>query len=94
MTQACVWPGCVKPSIMLRSLLLAFSKQMLREGNEMIKRTLIAIALVALLATSAQAALEEYHHGYDPGTGDWDGKSGAVKVDGKEIGRASCRERV
>jgi len=51
----------------------------------MIKRTLIAIALVALLATTAQAALEEYHHGYDPSDGSWDGKSGAVKVDGTDI---------
>ena len=50
----------------------------------MIKRTLIAIALVALLATTAQAALEEYHHGYDPSDGSWDGKSGAVKVDGTD----------
>jgi len=42
----------------------------------MIKRTLIAIAVVALLATSAHAALEEF---YLDG-----GDSSAVKVDGKD----------
>ena len=42
----------------------------------MIKRTLIAIAVVALLATSAQAALSEHYLNF--------GDSAAVKVDGKE----------
>ena len=45
----------------------------------MIKRTLIAIAVVALLATSAHAALTEF---YFAGAGD--SKTNAVKVDGKE----------
>ena len=42
----------------------------------MIKRTLIAIAVVALLATSAQAALSEHYLNY--------GDSAAVKVEGKD----------
>jgi len=42
----------------------------------MIKRTLIAIALVALLATSVQAGLSEHYLDF--------GDSAAVKVDGKE----------
>jgi len=45
----------------------------------MIKRTLIAIAVVALLATSADAALKEWY--FPTGTV---GDSAAVKVDGKE----------
>jgi len=43
---------------------------------KMIKRTLIAIAVVALLATSAHAALSEHYFPI--------GDSHAVKVDGKE----------
>jgi len=43
----------------------------------MIKRTLIAIAVVALLATSVHAALTEHYFGPDD-------KSYAVKVDGKD----------
>jgi len=42
----------------------------------MIKRTLIAIAVVALLATSAHAAITEHYFPF--------GDSHAVKVDGKE----------
>ena len=42
----------------------------------MIKRTLIAIAVVALLATSAHAALSEHYLNY--------GDSAAVKVDGTD----------
>ena len=41
------------------------------------------MAVVALLATSANAALEEWYHGYDPDTGSEYGDSAAVKVDGK-----------
>lgn len=48
----------------------------------MIKRTLIAIAVVALLATSAHAALTEFYLPMGP-VGD-DVKTTAVKVDGKE----------
>ena len=44
----------------------------------MIKRTLIAIAVVALLATSAHAALTEWYFPFVSGD------SSAVKVDGKE----------
>jgi hypothetical protein len=46
---------------------------------KMIKRTLIAIAVVALLATSAPAAITEHYFG-GPGISDTMG----VKVDGKE----------
>jgi hypothetical protein len=46
---------------------------------KMIKRTLIAIAVVALLATSAHAALTEYY--------DRIGNDDMVKVDGKETVR-------
>jgi len=44
----------------------------------MIKRTLIAIAVVALLATSAQAGLKEYYFGLEAGD------HSSVKVDGTE----------
>jgi hypothetical protein len=47
------------------------------EGNEMLKRTLIAIAVVALVATSAQAFGPEPHDG----TGDFGGKHQSIKVD-------------
>jgi hypothetical protein len=43
---------------------------------KMVKRTLIALALVALLGTSVQAALEEFYFE--------DGDHAAVKVDGKD----------
>jgi hypothetical protein len=53
---------------------------------KMVKRTLIAIALVAFLASTAPADIEVYYWGFDPETGNVPGvdKDTIVKVDGNE----------
>jgi hypothetical protein len=53
---------------------------------KMVKRTLIAIALVAFLASTAPADIEVYYWGFDPSTGSVPGidKDTGVKVDGNE----------
>jgi hypothetical protein len=53
---------------------------------KMVKRTLIAIALVAFLASTAPADIEVYYWGFDPETGSVSGidKDTGTKVDGNE----------
>lgn len=53
----------------------------------MVKRTLVAITLVAFLASTAPAAIEVHYWGFDPDTGvpgDGIDKDTGVKVDGNE----------
>lgn len=58
---------------------MAFPERMFEREMKMVKKTLIALAVVALLTTSAHAALSEW---YFEKTGD--GGHSSVKVDGKD----------
>jgi hypothetical protein len=72
------WSG---HEITLKCSAFYLAERYFEEGNKMVKRTLIAIAVVALLASGSQAALQVYTNdgGLDGGFG-----KGAIKTEGTD----------